>query len=120
MDIQYRYTKNHRLKEGGELKQVMNNPSTKLVTESLVVFSCEKSEETPRFGIIISKRNIKTAVARNRVKRLARESFRLHQHQLVRKDIVIIARKMAETLSNAQLAKHLDKQWERLTNIRKK
>ena len=47
----------------------------------------------PRLAIIVSKK-IGNAVVRNRIKRLFREIFRLHQHQLnIQKDYLIIAKK---------------------------
>jgi ribonuclease P protein component len=42
----------------------------------------------PRLGLIVPKKIIATAVGRNRVKRLIRESFRLHQTELVGLDVV--------------------------------
>lgn len=42
----------------------------------------------PRLGMIVPKKVIATAVARNRVKRLIRESFRLNQNELVGLDVV--------------------------------
>ena len=42
----------------------------------------------PRLGLIVPKKIIATAVGRNRVKRLIRESFRLHQAELVGLDVV--------------------------------
>ena len=50
-------------------------------------------ENSPsRTGIIVSRR-VGPAVVRNRARRLLRESFRLHQHQLARNaDLVLVAR----------------------------
>ena len=42
----------------------------------------------PRLGLIVPKKIIATAIARNRIKRLIRESFRLHQHELIGLDVV--------------------------------
>lgn len=45
-----------------------------------------------RLGVVASKRNLKTAVLRNRAKRVAREAFRHLQLKLSANDIVIVAR----------------------------
>ena len=44
-----------------------------------------------RLGIIVQRRFIATAVARNRAKRRLRESFRRHRDQLPALDIVVLA-----------------------------
>lgn len=69
----------------------------------------------PRLGLAVPKKQIKTAVGRNRFKRLARESFRLKQHQLPNKDFVVIAKKSAQDLSNDDVFKIFEKLWHRLS-----
>ena len=44
----------------------------------------------PRLGIAVSKRNVRRASARNLIKRLTRESFRLHQGTLPDVDVVVL------------------------------
>lgn len=65
----------------------------------------------PRIGFAISKKNVKGAHERNRIKRLTRESFRLRQHELPAVDFVVIAKKGASKLDNDSLAKILEKLW---------
>ncbi len=69
----------------------------------------------PRLGLAVPKKQIKTAVARNRFKRLTRESFRNKQHQLPNKDFVVIAKKSAQYLSNEEMFTLLEKLWRRLS-----
>ncbi|UIP27958.1 MULTISPECIES: ribonuclease P protein component [Photobacterium] len=69
----------------------------------------------PRLGLAVPKKQIKTAVGRNRFKRLVRERFRLKQHDLPAKDFVVIAKKSASEMSNADLCQLLDKLWHRLS-----
>nr|QIH43140.1 ribonuclease P protein component [Vibrio ziniensis] len=69
----------------------------------------------PRLGLAVPKKQIKTAVGRNRFKRLSRESFRLQQHKLPNKDFVVIAKKSAQDLSNEELFTLFEKLWQRLS-----
>ena len=46
-----------------------------------------------RLGVVVAKRNVKLAVARNRLKRTVRESFRLQQSCLTGLDIVVVVKK---------------------------
>jgi ribonuclease P protein component len=65
-------------------------------------------------GLAISRKAEKTAVGRNRVKRIIRDSFRHHQGQLNAWDLVVIARPGVAGQSNAELHAALAKHWTRL------
>ena len=58
----------------------------------LVVIVARREEGPTRLGITVS-RKVGPAVIRNRVKRLVREAFRLHRHELpAGLDLVVVAR----------------------------
>ncbi|MGP1959384.1 MAG: ribonuclease P protein component [Arsenophonus sp. NC-TX2-MAG3] len=65
----------------------------------------------PRIGFSITKKNIKRAHERNRIKRLMREYFRLHQHEFPSMDFVIILRKGIADLKNQEIIKIIGKLW---------
>jgi ribonuclease P protein component len=69
----------------------------------------------PRLGLAVSKKNIKTAVQRNRIKRLIRETFRQRKTTLGGCDCVVLARQPAGRASNAELLAALEKHWLDLT-----
>jgi len=79
------------------------------------IIARKNSLSHPRLGLAVPKKQIKTAVGRNRFKRLARQSFRMKQHQLPNKDFVVIAKKSAQDLSNEEIFKLFDKLWHRLS-----
>ncbi|MBF4436221.1 ribonuclease P protein component [Vibrio anguillarum] len=79
------------------------------------IIARENALTHPRLGLAVPKKQIKTAVGRNRFKRLARESFRDKQHQLPNKDFVVIAKKSAQDLSNEEMFKLFEKLWHRLS-----
>jgi len=64
-----------------------------------------------RLGLAIAKKTVRRAVARNRLKRVVRESFRIARRQLNSLDIVIMARHKAEATANAELFTSLDDHW---------
>ena len=68
-------------------------------------------ETFPRLGLSIATRTFGTAVARNRIKRLARESFRLNQHSLPPVDVTVSAREAAAKAPVKELRSSLDKHW---------
>lgn len=64
-----------------------------------------------RLGLSIAARIIGGAVRRNHLKRLIRESFRHHQHELPAVDIVINARAGARNADNATIVRSLERHW---------
>lgn len=70
----------------------------------------------PRLGLAIAKKQLLRAVWRNRVKRLARESFRQHKKALKGYDIVVLGRKNMQEVDSAVLTQsflHLVRQIKR-------
>jgi len=65
-----------------------------------------------RLGLSISARSVGNAVRRNLVKRLIRESFRLHQHELPAADIVVNARSAVREADNNAILRSLERHWQ--------
>ncbi len=66
-----------------------------------------------RAGMVVSKKVSKLAVRRNRIKRLMREYFRVHDF-VQGFDLVLIAKPHANRASNTQLRQELACLWEKL------
>lgn len=69
-----------------------------------------------RLGIVVTRRVSKKAFERNRIKRQVRECFRANQHQLISRDMVVIAQRASETAQNVQLRESLNKLFGQLEN----
>jgi len=61
--------------------------------------------------LAIATRSCATAVARNRIKRLTRESFRLNQHNLPPVDVTVAVRDAARLAPPTDLRASLAKHW---------
>ncbi len=70
--------------------------------------------EQPRIGIVISKKNVKLAVRRNRLRRLIKESFRQQLQQLPNVDLVVVVKKIADLATNQEVRACLNDSWLRL------
>lgn len=71
-----------------------------------VILAPPGGEPRPRLGLVVTRR-LGKAVRRNRVKRLLREFFRRHREELPPQDIIILAKKGAETLTYADVTREL-------------
>ena len=67
-----------------------------------------------RLGLAIGAKAVGNAVARNRVKRAVRESFRKVAADLPGIDLVVGARNGARTAHNARLRESLDELWKQV------
>lgn len=67
-----------------------------------------------RLGLLVSKKAMKKAVARNRIKRLVRESFRANVTTLKAYDIVFVARSKIDVVDNKEVFNTLSELWARL------
>ena len=71
-----------------------------------------------RLAMAVSRRVSKKAVVRNRIRRVIREQFRLHQAVLPAIDMLFIARTAAAESSNADLRADFNKLCERLAPLK--
>jgi ribonuclease P protein component len=67
-----------------------------------------------RLGLAISRKVARTAVARNRIKRLVRESFRHNRDQICPLDIVVLGRGDIASQASGTLNTALEKLWKQL------
>ena len=67
----------------------------------------------PRLGLAVARRVVPRAVARHRLKRRIRESFRHNVERLGGLDVVVLARPGVEKMKPERLAELLGRLWER-------
>ena len=73
--------------------------------------------EVARLGLAVSRRVSTRAVRRNRIKRIARDSFRKIRASLPRVDILLIARTSADAEDNDALRADLEALWKRVAAL---
>lgn len=83
----------------------------KVFSSEIIILGRENKLSYPRVGFIITKKNIKYAHDRNRIKRLLREYFRLNQKKMLKMDFVVLIKKCILDLNNFKINKILKKLW---------
>lgn len=97
-----------------QFKSVFTNP-IKASSAEITLLAIPNEEKHPRIGLTVAKRFVKRANQRNRIKRVIRDNFRLHQHDLPPVDIVVLVRNGVLEMENEQLHKLIEKLWRKLS-----
>jgi ribonuclease P protein component len=116
-----------RLLKPNDFKRVFKNSSASS-DRYFKVLSRPNGGEVSRLGLAVSKKVDKRAVGRNRIKRLARESFRCTFETVsasptndsgttetaIGLDLVVLPRHISASICNQQLTASLESHWRRL------
>lgn len=92
----------------------------RLYGRSFLLYHCPNQQAHARLGIIASKRNVRFAVDRNRIRRLIKEQFRLQQNVLLPIDAVFVVNKGSAELTNTELTQCIRVLLSKLSTGRKK
>jgi ribonuclease P protein component len=107
------YPRSSRLLTAADFRTVFDQVEVKAPCPTCLLLA-KSNQNEPRLGFIISKKNVKNATDRNRVKRFARNYFRLNKAQLPNLDIIFMGRKGLSDLSDVQLHELIEKQFQKL------
>lgn len=105
-----RLTHSQRLGKPREFRDVFAQGARLSVGPYVVMYRCNHGQGS-RLGLAVSRRGARRAVDRNKLKRIARESFRLHASMLPAMDIVVISTPKAAALPNENLFASLIRAW---------
>jgi ribonuclease P protein component len=78
------------------------------------VVTCANGVGGPRLGLAVAAKTAGNSVERNRIRRIVRESFRLHQHDIPSVDLVVSARARVRGTASRELRASLDALWNKL------
>ena len=112
------FGRDKRLLKSRQFAAVFDSPTGKAPGKCVLLLARDNGLDHPRLGLVIGKKSVKLAVERNRLKRIMRDSFRLHQEMLGGLDIVVVARKGLGDLDNPELHQQFAKLWKRLARNR--
>ena len=110
----FRFTKSLRLLCAADFKPVFDDAPFRASHQFFLILARENQLTQPRLGLVMAKKHIRLAVERNRMKRLIRESFRLHQQDFAGLDVVVLSRKGMDKLSNIDFNQQLNQQCQRI------
>ncbi|NMT62752.1 ribonuclease P protein component [Marinobacter orientalis] len=107
------FPKSSRLLKPADYGQVFDDVQIRVPHRNFLILATPNTLGHARIGLVFSKKNLRLAVQRNRVKRRVRETFR-HQTEFPALDIVVLGRRGLSELDNATLNATLTELWSRL------
>ena len=108
--LNFSFSRGQKLLTADQYKMVFSK-SKRFGNKSFTVLARRNSLSHPRLGLAISKKAVKNAVDRNRIKRIFRESFRLNQHKLPNVDIIAMCKSDVLSLDKKEMHKQIETQW---------
>ena len=108
-----RFPRAARLLRPGDYRHVFAR-SVRSTDSLFTVLARANDENEARLGLAISKKQLRRAVERNRIKRLVRESFRRQRAAMPPLDLVVLARRVTGRATNSQLRDSIKLHWQRL------
>ena len=110
------FPKARRLLKASDYSRVFDKAEAKASHKYLLLLARQRSEPGHRLGLVIAKKNVRLAVQRNRIKRVAREFFRSLPDSEPALDVVLLTRRGIDQLDNAELSSILLQQWQKLSH----
>jgi ribonuclease P protein component len=110
----HHFGRSKRLITAADYRYVFQN-AQRSTDNHFVVLARATQAGASRLGLAIAKKHVKRAVDRNRIKRIAREAFRLHCPAEPGLDLVVMARSDTAKHDSATLHKALLKHWQKLS-----
>jgi len=108
----FSFTKDKRLKTKKDFNDVFKQ-CDRIVTPEFTFLYRYNKVKLARLGLIIPKKQVNKAHDRNHIKRILRESFRIHDN-LPCIDVIILARNKVDTRKQDQWKIKINKVWEKL------
>jgi len=107
------FGKAKRLLNAQDYSRVFDKPDAKAFHKNLLLLAKTNGSPGHRLGLVIAKKNVRLAVQRNRIKRVAREFIRKGPDG-ISLDVIVLARRGLDQLDNAELASLFQQQWNKL------
>jgi len=125
------FPRSRRLLLALDFQKVFKKTRCRSVDKYLCLLAVKNDYTCSRLGLAIAKKKIKTSVARQRIKRLIRESFRQNHYRLKQNglkqnslnqtrsehsgfDIVVMANPAAAQATNQKIALSLQQHWKKI------
>lgn len=88
--LSFSATKKHHLPD---YKKLFKHPPFLVSRDVSIWVGSNNIAGMARLGVVVAKKNVKTAVCRNKAKRLSREIFKQYRASFSKKDLILVIKK---------------------------
>ena len=111
-----RFRPKHRLRRRKDFVRAFSG-GVRLSARVVTIVVHPNGMNHPRLGLAVGRRVARRAVARHRLKRQIRESFRHHAERLGGLDVVVVVNPGAEKMDSKRFGELTARQWERAARL---
>lgn len=108
------FSKQKRLLTAVDYRLVFEESSYKISRRYFLLLARKNTFGRARLGLVTAKKHVRLSTARNRIKRVVRDTFRIACGHLDSLDVVFLARRGFDTLQPTQQTRELQLAWENL------
>jgi len=107
------FRRHQRLSAKADFERVFAEPN-KTTSKSLLALWKLGNSQCGRIAIIAGKKTVPSAVIRNQIRRIIRDSYRQALISTVNLDLIVIIRQPCQTLRKLDIRKEIDSLWTKL------
>jgi ribonuclease P protein component len=111
----FNYPRQRRLLIPAQFAAVFAEAPLRATHPNFLILARANTLGYPRLGLVIPKKHVRRANKRNRIKRIARETFRKEQHKFAGIDAIVLARHGADIVPTQQLTSIFIGLWKRIS-----
>ncbi|MCZ6527266.1 MAG: ribonuclease P protein component [Candidatus Dadabacteria bacterium] len=105
--LNYTFPKELKIRKTSQYEEIFGK-SKRLRSKYFDILYVQNSLGYSRAGLVVSKKNVRSAVKRNRIKRLVREVFRNNKSLFDSLDVVFLAKKGSDTLNYSNVKREIE------------
>ena len=105
--LNYSFPKELKIRKSSEYERIFGT-AKRFKSKHFNILYVRNSLGYSRAGIVVGKKNVRSAVKRNRIKRAVREVFRNNKSLFDSLDVVFLAKKWSDTLNYSNVKREIE------------
>jgi len=105
--LNYTFPKELKIRKTSQYEEIFGS-SKRLRSRHFDILYVQNSLGYSRTGLVVGKKNVRSAVKRNKIKRLIREVFRNNKSLFDSLDVIFLAKKGSDTLDYSNVKREIE------------